>query len=308
MRQRACKALRVIVAHGGLLPFWAFVFVCASVLGCGPDLERLDYGPPSSIAGEACDKDADCVSGHGCSRGFCREYCTRTVECGSEASCLAGVCEPFEGSGWPECGAVTQYTGDSCSTGSYPITRDGSTLPTSDGMDNVTGGDFGDVACGKAGNDTLRGNGGRDYLEGGSGSGGSGGSTDADTIDGGPGFDVLVGGPGADVFVYGDVADAPYQGNNCPIAANVDTIVDFTPGVDKLDLVGIDADKDTLGNQAFTAMPAGATTAGGWSAQYDASSKRTFVVLYQRQQTSGVLAVLIALQGKVLLGDEDVIP
>ena len=192
---------RAVVTRRDVAPAWASVVVGVAALGCAPDLERLDYGPPSSLAGEACIKDADCVSGHACSRGFCREYCTGAAECGSDASCLAGLCEPFDGGGWPTCGAVTRYAGDSCSTGLYPITRDGSTLPTSDGTDNASGGELGDVACGRAGNDTLRGNGGSDYLEGGSSSGARGGSTDADVIDGGPGFDVLVGGPGADVFL-----------------------------------------------------------------------------------------------------------
>ena len=73
---------------------------------------------------------------------------------------------------------------------------------------------------GGAGNDTLTGNAGLDHITGNGG---------ADTIDGGAGIDTLTGGAGADIFVIQDAT---------PVAAERDTITDFTAGTggDKLRL------------------------------------------------------------------------
>jgi hypothetical protein len=62
-----------------------------------------------------------------------------------------------------------------------------------------------DLIMGMNGEDTLRGNGGDDWL-----------------VDG-PGMDVLEGGAGADVFCFA-------------IDRKSDTVLDFTPGVDRIDL------------------------------------------------------------------------
>jgi Ca2+-binding RTX toxin-like protein len=73
-----------------------------------------------------------------------------------------------------------------------------------------------DLIRGGAGNDRLSGLGGNDTIYGGAGN---------DTLDGGPGNDRLIGGPGADRFVF----DSPLNP-----ATNVDTIVDLSPGIDKI--------------------------------------------------------------------------
>jgi serralysin len=69
-----------------------------------------------------------------------------------------------------------------------------------------------------------------------------------DIINGEGGRDILVGGRGSDTFVFDTAAEA-----------HGDTIRDFSvyydhylPGVDKIDLSGIDANVNVAGNQAFT--------------------------------------------------------
>lgn len=88
---------------------------------------------------------------------------------------------------------------------------------------------------GKDGNDTLKGRGAKDTLKGGAGDdillGGKGGDTlkggpGADSLDGGKGKDTLSGGDGPDTFVFAD-------------KTSVDTVDDFDPGTDRLDLTDV---------------------------------------------------------------------
>jgi len=72
-----------------------------------------------------------------------------------------------------------------------------------------------DIVVGSSGNDKLSGGIGRDNINGGAGN---------DVINGGSGRDMLAGGTGADTFVYTSVLDAG------------DTITDFAPGQDRLDI------------------------------------------------------------------------
>ena len=78
---------------------------------------------------------------------------------------------------------------------------------------------------GGKGNDTLIGGAGRDLLAGGSGSDVLIGGKGKDFLDGDDGFDRLIGGAGADRFVF-----------ESKLVNNVDTIVDFHVGVDKIAL------------------------------------------------------------------------
>jgi Ca2+-binding RTX toxin-like protein len=71
-------------------------------------------------------------------------------------------------------------------------------------VENLVGGAFNDTLTGDAGSNNL-----------------SGGAGD-DKISGGLGSDVLIGGAGADTFVFGTVA------------GGADTVLDFTPGTDRL--------------------------------------------------------------------------
>lgn len=97
-----------------------------------------------------------------------------------------------------------------------------------------------------AGNDRLFGNAGNDRLLGGTGNDMLNGGTGADTLIGGAGKDRMYGGAGAtsDVFVFNSATESR-------VGAQRDQIFDFQPGRDDIDLLGIDANKQRAGNQAF---------------------------------------------------------
>ena len=82
-----------------------------------------------------------------------------------------------------------------------------------------------DVLMGGYGDDTLTGSANADVLMGGAGHDDITGGGGTDTINGGAGDDVMTGGSEADTFVF-----SPSDGDGD------DVIVDFTNGVDKIDL------------------------------------------------------------------------
>lgn len=106
------------------------------------------------------------------------------------------------------------------------------------GWDTLYGADGNDSLYGEGGNDVLYGGNGDDLLGGGEGDdllyGGPGddslyGAAGNDTLYGGMGVDLLFGGAGADVFVFLSAAEIG-------IGAARDTIGDFQPGLDRIDL------------------------------------------------------------------------
>lgn len=105
-------------------------------------------------------------------------------------------------------------------------------------------------AIGGAGNDSLTGNARGNHLQGGGG---------ADTLAGGRGNDRLEGGGGGDVFVFGAPGDSHAMAIRSDGKKLVpDTIGDFTSGVDRIDLSGVDAIQGTAQNDAFSFIGAGA--------------------------------------------------
>ena len=86
------------------------------------------------------------------------------------------------------------------------------------GNDTLSGGAGNDNLYSGAGNDLLNGGAGNDYLQGDDGN---------DTLNSGAGNDTLYGGAGNDVFLFADALDA---------STNIDRILDFTPGQDKVHL------------------------------------------------------------------------
>lgn len=101
-------------------------------------------------------------------------------------------------------------------------------------VDSLTGTALDELIVGTAGANTLTGNGGVDLMYGGADAdtlnGGAGndrlsGDGGNDTLNGGAGNYALIGGIGNDVFVF-----------NSATANNLDTILDFTTGADKIQL------------------------------------------------------------------------
>ena len=91
----------------------------------------------------------------------------------------------------------------------------GAGLDTLSGIENLIGSDYNDTLTGNDGDNLLNGGVGNDVLKGGAGN---------DILIGGPGNDTLTGGSGNDSFVW-------QKGET-----GHDTVTDFTPGSDRLDL------------------------------------------------------------------------
>jgi serralysin len=112
------------------------------------------------------------------------------------------------------------------------------------------GNEFGNSLIGNAGANQLFGMAGNDRIDGGAGN---------DILTGGAGQDRLTGGAGADLFVYTNVTDSVVEAWRSDGAKFLpDTILDFQPGVDKIDLSTIDAIAGTPGDDAFTFIGAAA--------------------------------------------------
>ena len=96
-----------------------------------------------------------------------------------------------------------------------------------DGDDVINGGKGADKVKGGVGNDSILGSGGSDAINGNNGDDTIGGGGGSDTINGGAGNDALTGNKGFNTFVFDSALDE---------ATNVDTITDFKPGGDAIDL------------------------------------------------------------------------
>lgn len=98
------------------------------------------------------------------------------------------------------------------------------------GDDSIEAGLGDDAIFGDEGDDILHGEDGDDFIEGGAG---------ADRLDGGAGRDVLIGGAGDDVLTGGSGADTFVFSIAGTGIFGTDTITDFAPGEDMLDLLGL---------------------------------------------------------------------
>ena len=107
-------------------------------------------------------------------------------------------------------------------------------LDGGDGSDTIHGGSGGDTETGETGGDSLFGDTGNDRLAGQGGSDRLNGGAGLDRLNGGVGTDVLNGGAGNDILVGGDGNDRfQFAGQ-----FGHDTILDFQPGHDHIDMRG----------------------------------------------------------------------
>ena len=110
------------------------------------------------------------------------------------------------------------------------------------GGDSLRGGGDRDLLIGAAAGDALHGGGGDDRLDGGRGPDQLSGARGADLLEGGGGRDELLGGGGADLLIGGPGADRLSGGKGPDVFAYDqlkdagDLILDFAPGIDRLDL------------------------------------------------------------------------
>ncbi|MFO1070125.1 MAG: calcium-binding protein [Geminicoccaceae bacterium] len=126
------------------------------------------------------------------------------------------------------------------------------------GNDVMEGGDGNDTVDGDGNNDSLNGGAGNDNMVGDDGNDSLAGAEGSDTLDGGAGTDTLNGNGGSSGFavVSGDVFDFD-QASHTAVGAGRDVIVQFDDLVfsaqDTINLVDIDANTASGGNQAFSA-------------------------------------------------------
>ena len=114
------------------------------------------------------------------------------------------------------------------------------------GNDSLAGNNGGDTMAGDDGNDKVDGGNGNDNLSGGKGADKVMGGAGSDKITGGDAQDQLYGGTDTarDVFIFAAV-------NDSDTGSTRDKIIDFTSGIDDIDLKQIDANTATSANDSF---------------------------------------------------------
>ncbi len=157
-----------------------------------------------------------------------------------------------------------------------------------------------DSITGRSGNDFLEGFGGNDILSGGAGADALNGGSGNDRLIGGAGVDQLTGGAGADVFAF-------LVGDSSAASGQHDRITDFTSGVDRIDLSGIDAISGTSVNDLFRFI--GTTAFDGTAGALNYVYNSVLGVTVVQGDTNGdrVADFAIDLTGNVTLGAGDLI-
>ncbi|ADE86915.1 calcium-binding protein [Rhodobacter capsulatus] len=125
------------------------------------------------------------------------------------------------------------------------------------GRDVIQAGNGNDTVTGGLGTDRINGNSGNDRIDGGDGNDTLAGDAGDDVLISGRGSDLLTGGFGADRFVFATVSDSG-------AGAGFDKITDFKGAEgDRIDLSGIDANRNAPGDAAFTFLGTKAFTGAG---------------------------------------------
>ncbi|MGZ8308089.1 MAG: M10 family metallopeptidase C-terminal domain-containing protein, partial [Allosphingosinicella sp.] len=118
-----------------------------------------------------------------------------------------------------------------------------------------------------------------------------------DLIHGGLGADTLAGNGGSDSFRYQEAAESN--------SANMDHILDFTPGTDKLDLSRIDARTNLAGDQAFSWIGSNAFTGSAGQLRAYEQGGTWFVEGDVNGDSVADLVMALTLQGPTPLGAAD---
>jgi Ca2+-binding RTX toxin-like protein len=162
---------------------------------------------------------------------------------------------------------------------------------------DVDGNGLDNVIFGGGGNDTISGLGGDDTLR---------GQVGADTLDGGDDDDLLVGASGADSYTGGAGADVMRIGYfESGTGAAADSITDFTPGTDLMDVSGWDANINVGGDQAFSFIGTAAFSSTAGELRY--AFNGTDTVVQGDIGGDGVADFEILLSGNVTLASTDFI-
>lgn len=123
----------------------------------------------------------------------------------------------------------------------------------STGADDFKARTYFSVTTGTNAHDSFAGTDDRDFYQGLDGADRIAGGAANDSLSGGAGTDVLDGGAGSDTFVFASLGDSSLSALRSDGRKFLpDRIEDFTSGVDKIDLSGIDAIGGTEPNDAFT--------------------------------------------------------
>ena len=158
-------------------------------------------------------------------------------------------------------------------------------------IESLVGGSANDSLTGSAVANSLTGGAGNDILSAGA---------DNDVLVGGLGADKLTGGTGADRFDFNILAELGLS------STTRDTIVDFkTSELDKINLLGVDADTALSGNQAFTFRGAVSTFTGNATGQlrFDAATH----TLYGSTDADTAAEFAIVLTGVNSLASADLV-
>jgi hypothetical protein len=144
-----------------------------------------------------------------------------------------------------------------------------------------------DTVFGRDGHDTISGLGGDDWLHGDAGN---------DLLTGGAGADRLTGGLGKDQFVFNSASESA--------GAAHDVITDFNRGQgDKINLSGIDANANLIGNQTFTFIGTAAFSNVAGQLRFEQVGGNTFV--HGDTDGNGAADFTVQLNGLVPLGGSD---
>lgn len=161
------------------------------------------------------------------------------------------------------------------------------------GDDLLKGHQGDDALCGESGDDRLMGNQGNDLLDGGTGNDRLSGDNGADVLLGKAGADFLSGGNGDDLLNGGlgdNILDGGLGSDRFVLStgAGTDTILDFTAGLDLLQLQGLTFEQLTIGqgvgnNQADT------------------------LISFNRNGSTELLAILSGVQAEIIVGSNFVV-